>query len=28
MEDAQFVKKQVLVAEDFIHIANKIASFL
>ena len=28
MEDAQFVKKQVLVDEDFIHIANKIASFL
>ena len=28
MEDAQFVKKQKLVAEDFIQIANKIASFL
>jgi len=28
MEDAQFVKKQDLVPEDFIQIANKIASFL
>lgn len=28
MEDAQFVKKQHLAAEDFIQIANKIASFL
>jgi histidine triad (HIT) family protein len=28
MEDAQFVKKEDLVAEEFIQIANKIASFL
>ena len=28
MEDAQFVKNQDLVPEDFIQIANKIASFL
>ena len=28
MEDAQFVKKQDLVPEDFMQIANKIASFL
>lgn len=28
MEDAQFVKKQQLAPEDFIQIANKIASFL
>ena len=28
MEDAQFVKKQDLAPEDFIQIANKIASFL
>ena len=28
MEHAQFVKKQDLVPEDFIQIANKIASFL
>lgn len=27
MEDAQFVKKEDLVAEEFIQIANKIASF-
>ena len=28
MEDAQFVKKQDFASEDFIQIANKIASFL
>jgi histidine triad (HIT) family protein len=28
MEDAQFMKKQKLVEEDFIQIADKIASFL
>ncbi|MDA9026664.1 HIT family protein [Flavobacteriaceae bacterium] len=28
MEDAQFVKKEALVPEEFIQIANKIASFL
>tara|TARA_B100000768_G_scaffold167100_1_gene170963 strand:+ start:843 stop:1232 length:390 start_codon:yes stop_codon:yes gene_type:complete len=28
IEDAQFVKKQHLAPEDFIQIANKIASFL
>ena len=28
MEDAQFVKREDLVAEEFIQIANKIASFL
>lgn len=28
MEDAQFMKKQKLVVEDFIQIADKIASFL
>ena len=28
MEDAQFIKKEALSAEDFIQIAQKIAAFL
>ena len=28
MEDAQFIKKEALTAEDFIQIAQKIAAFL